>query len=901
MDRPGYRNEDDARGYRPDYQARGGGSGQGGYEDRGEGGGRQQYGGGRGGGGGGGGRGRGGYGGRGQGVPLLPPEQKHLGSVTHIKDTFGFIQSGECGRVFFHFSESLSTPPLQPGDTVLFGIKEEPRTGKTCAIQVVRVSAEEMRAVDLEPHRIIGNVVAAPRRARRDADTATGRVQVQFVGADGQEGTEILSFAANDMAEGSAIVYAGDIVELSVGVERVSRRRRACSVAFLESTLPKLRGETATLKDSFGFISTPESAEKYFFHFSELPPELRADGALHLGQEFEFHVIEGEAQRPGGQAGGAAGGRGGGGGAGAGGGQVARCAVRLKALPRGTVEWTQPVPGLFFGEVQHVAADRRRGALLGKVVCTGRVAQQAVDAAIAAAPPADADADADERASAHGARAIAALAASVPDASAVPLASASSGAAAAIGEAGGAGGEAAAPAHGEGAAELDFAGQVLSFEQRAAVEVAVEAVASTAAGVSDVRVGDAAAAASASPAAEAGGEAGGAAARLVAGSRALFLLVRERPTGALRAVCVRALAEPAAPREDGVVEQLGEAGGVVECAGRAARALFFPQAFMAAPPAAAQGQARQALAVGSEVRFCVRPSALAAAHKGLGGAKLLAYDLELLPAGSLQLETVEQATVSGVLRKLPAKGGKAPGVIAYGPGLEKAIQARADAAAAAAAEPSAAKPRADATKTRADLRSWRVREPEPTAAAPAGAPAAPAGEAGGGAALAAADAAGALAAAAQPPAEAPPAEAQAPVAAEAAPSAGAEAAPGAAASAGAASKGDKERADKGANKSQEKEEEGVLTVPFRASDMPDLAKAQPGDEVTFTLVRVHKTGKLGARSVQLKRYSGWVDSIKGTYGRRRALHARAVTLRLMSGGSGTRGTRQVARGRAVRL
>ncbi|KAJ1632331.1 hypothetical protein T492DRAFT_30575 [Pavlovales sp. CCMP2436] len=449
--------------------------------------------------------------GRGRAEPLLPPEQKQLGTVANIKENFGFIQGGDFGRVFFHFSEVLGPEPLQQGDAVLFGLRDDPRTGKTAAVQIVVVAAEELRSVDVEPGRVVGNIMVAPKRGRRDADAQTGRVQVQL----GGEGTEVLSFAANDMVPDSPGLYAGDIVELSVGFERISRRRRACQMAFLESTLPRLQGAAATIKDSFGFINTPDSSEQFFFHFSELPDELRGEGELRVGQEFEFSVMDSEQSRPQ-----PTGGRGGGGGSNL---PSAKCAVRLKPLQRGTLDWMESMPGVYVGEIAQVTQDKRRGAS-GRLACTARVLDESL-------PP-----------STEGTSVPAALAASVTDASALQT------------------------------APSELHGTMLSFSC-SSVEAAVDAVPSNEvsrpAGMSaDVRLSAAFSKSTESA------ETLKAQSLLLPGTYVVFRLQRERPSGQLRAIEVVALSEAEGVREDGVVESIKDGLGYIELVDREGRAFF---------------------------------------------------------------------------------------------------------------------------------------------------------------------------------------------------------------------------------------------------------------------------------------------------------------------------------------
>lgn len=318
--------------------------------------------------------GRGGHGARPRG-----PREAHFGTVVNLKDSYGFINAYDSSHLFFHFSQILPAGDhVEPGDAVRFCVRDDPRTGRQCATSVEKVSQEELRALDVDEERLVGNVVVAPHRRRHGGDMS-GLVEVKLERPDGL--TESLPFGEGDMDASSSVVHLhrGDIVEFSLGVARMTRKRQACRVVYLETTLPRLQGVIYTVKESFGFIVSPETTDQFFFHFSELAPELDPNGEETLVQrDVSFNVVDKEEQP-------AARGRDRA--------HVALCAARVQPLPRGVVVWAEPLAGRFVGKVTqaHVPrkGDRSWGfeppAPAGRLVCAG-IAQDQGQGASAPAP-----------------------------------------------------------------------------------------------------------------------------------------------------------------------------------------------------------------------------------------------------------------------------------------------------------------------------------------------------------------------------------------------------------------------------------------------------------------------------------------------------------------------------------
>lgn len=241
--------------------------------------------------------------------------RRETGIVAVVKEGFGFIRCAEReARVFFHFSQFPAGRPPAAGDEVSFVV-----TNNT-ALQSRERSSEAFKALDLEvlpPGTLkkddvakgscVGRVVRpitdySQRRLGSNAAERTGDGSGLLEVVATQEGDEgalpqsvigsKVPFIAPDL-HSAMTLQTGDEVAFTLAFVKGSPQPIAVGIRLANPDADKERrtvGPVCDMKDSFGFIETPNAKGNIFFHFSELQGISPAD--LAAGDYVSYVVVQ---------------------------------------------------------------------------------------------------------------------------------------------------------------------------------------------------------------------------------------------------------------------------------------------------------------------------------------------------------------------------------------------------------------------------------------------------------------------------------------------------------------------------------------------------------------------------------------------------------------------------------
>ena len=306
-----------------------------------------------------------------------------VGRVSALKEGFGFIDPDELAspRIFFHFRDVRDNKQPRVGDEVRYVVELDRRSGREAAMRVDILPPGTLPKPPPPPEMVLQGVV---KRAGRDGQIEQGAPVAAEGGSgsgaaasDGEQrpptprGT-VYHYSASEAPNDGPPLQEGDLVEFSVvlgdrgggggeddrgggkgkGGKGGRSGRQALKLKLLKAGggLPRFQGAVSSLKEHFGFLRQADGPGEVFFHFSELPRELRdangggggkggsqADrqaeggggeggGGLRVGDEIEF--CKGKDARSGKES-----------------------ATRLARLPPGTVHFEVVLPQRFEGTV----------------------------------------------------------------------------------------------------------------------------------------------------------------------------------------------------------------------------------------------------------------------------------------------------------------------------------------------------------------------------------------------------------------------------------------------------------------------------------------------------------------------------------------------------------------------
>lgn len=258
---------------------------------------------------------------------------KYRGVVCSMKESFGFIERADVVKeIFFHFSEAEGKIELLPGDDVEFHIQT--RNGKEVACNITRLPPGSVIFEDVGTQMYKGQVLKPLDRnnpLRHNTDPLPGRIRYRA-----QDHSEVeVPFGDKDQ-KGNFTLRHGDWVQFLLATDRRDQLQRATAISLLNETFElsgerREQGAIAALKEDYGFIRCVDRTVRLFFHFTEV---LDTSREICVNDEVEFTV----SQEPGANFA-----------------NTRFCAVRIKHLPKGTVQFETPVESNIEGVISREA------------------------------------------------------------------------------------------------------------------------------------------------------------------------------------------------------------------------------------------------------------------------------------------------------------------------------------------------------------------------------------------------------------------------------------------------------------------------------------------------------------------------------------------------------------------
>ncbi|XP_076302317.1 RNA-binding protein Unr-like [Lasioglossum baleicum] len=243
---------------------------------------------------------------------------RYRGVVCSMKENFGFIERADVVKeIFFHFSEAKSMKEeLKLGDDVEFIIQT--RNGKEVACNITKLPPGTIVFEEVSNEIVKGQVLKPLERgtaARHQNDPLPGRIRYR-----GTNHTDVeIPFGDKDQ-KGDFTLRHRDWVQFRIATDTRDQLKRATEILLLPESFAasgerREQGIIAALKDGFGFIRCVDRNVRLFFHFNEV---LDVDREISVGDEVEFTVIQDSSASSS---------------------NNRQCAIRLKHLPAGTVQF----------------------------------------------------------------------------------------------------------------------------------------------------------------------------------------------------------------------------------------------------------------------------------------------------------------------------------------------------------------------------------------------------------------------------------------------------------------------------------------------------------------------------------------------------------------------------------
>ncbi|CAG5119485.1 unnamed protein product, partial [Candidula unifasciata] len=255
---------------------------------------------------------------------LESANQRYVGVVCSMKDTFGFIERADIVKeIFFHYSEFKGDiSELILGDDVSFGVQI--RNNKEVAVEIERLPEGTVIFEDIAVEPVRGKVLKTIKVSnRRPSEALAGRIMYET-----PKGLIEIPFGEKDQ-RGECTLLQGDTVEFQIATDRRDKLQRATNIALLEETF-EYTGETresgvvAVLKDGYGFIYCADRDARMFFHFSEF---MDLTYSPRLQDELQFTVDQ-DASQP-----------------------TRQVATRIKHLNKGSVSFINILPPVYIGTI----------------------------------------------------------------------------------------------------------------------------------------------------------------------------------------------------------------------------------------------------------------------------------------------------------------------------------------------------------------------------------------------------------------------------------------------------------------------------------------------------------------------------------------------------------------------
>uniref|UniRef100_A0A0B7AWL7 Cold shock domain-containing protein E1 n=1 Tax=Arion vulgaris TaxID=1028688 RepID=A0A0B7AWL7_9EUPU len=224
---------------------------------------------------------------------LESANQRYVGVVCSMKDTFGFIERADIVKeIFFHYSEFKGDiTELILGDDVAFGVQI--RNNKEVAVDIERLPEGTVIFEDIAVEPAKGKILKTIKASnRRPSEALAGRIMYET-----PKGLIEIPYGEKDQ-RGDCTLLQGDTVEFQIATDRRDKLQRATNIALMEETFDysgeiRETGMIAALKDGYGFIYCADRDARMFFHFSEF---MDLTYSPHLQDELQFTVDQDASQ-----------------------------------------------------------------------------------------------------------------------------------------------------------------------------------------------------------------------------------------------------------------------------------------------------------------------------------------------------------------------------------------------------------------------------------------------------------------------------------------------------------------------------------------------------------------------------------------------------------------------------
>jgi cold shock CspA family protein len=255
---------------------------------------------------------------------LESANQRYVGVVCSMKDTFGFIERADIVKeIFFHYSEFKGDiSELILGDDVAFSVQI--RNNKEVAVDIERLPEGTVIFEDIAVEPVKGKVLKTIKSSnRRPSELLAGRIMYET-----PKGLIEIPFGEKDQ-RGECTLLQGDTVEFQIATDRRDKLQRATNIALMEETFEytgeiRESGMIAALKDGYGFIYCADRDARMFFHFSEF---MDLTYSPRLQDELQFTVDQ-DASQP-----------------------SRQVATRIKHLSKGSVSFMNILPAVYIGTI----------------------------------------------------------------------------------------------------------------------------------------------------------------------------------------------------------------------------------------------------------------------------------------------------------------------------------------------------------------------------------------------------------------------------------------------------------------------------------------------------------------------------------------------------------------------
>lgn len=215
-------------------------------------------------------------------------QTQEKGIVEKLLSSYGFVECASNGsRVFFHYSEFAGDPnDLVVGDSLQFSLTNDPRNNKLLAVNLSKLPPGSVTIETLTEEECIGRVEVEPtplRNGETNNPATYGRVSY-----DKQGEFFFLPFSMNDIQNGENI-SKGDTVSFVIGTNKRTGSLKARKLKYVDARaqVKAVQGIISSLKETFGFIERADIVAEIYFHYSEYDGEVNE---LMIGDDVEFQL-----------------------------------------------------------------------------------------------------------------------------------------------------------------------------------------------------------------------------------------------------------------------------------------------------------------------------------------------------------------------------------------------------------------------------------------------------------------------------------------------------------------------------------------------------------------------------------------------------------------------------------